>query len=353
MQPVRILILAARLQPFLLANVKALLQKEQVSVLLIHWPGTGETPLPSLPSHFLRLETIQKDKGSLTAAKKILAFEAHIVLAPGWMDKDYLGWTRQERERGATTIMSMDNQWLGTVRQRINKKLRGRLHQIYHKAWVPGARQYEYARLLGFDDVDILSGYYTPDVSLFHHYFKTIRKLTAPKVFLYAGRLVDHKLKNLLEAFHSIKAERSGWKLLIAGDGPLSGHALMKDEDIICRPYMPQEALRPLIEDSSVFCLTSENEAWGTAIQEYAIAGMPLLVSRQCGAMPHFLIDGFNGFACEGSVESIAEGMKRFIRCSDKELIIMGQRSHEIGSTFTNEVWADNLITLASPQPLP
>lgn len=353
MEPARrIVFLTSHVQPFLRAGIDALLHSGNVEVILVHWPSPENAPLyiASKKGLVIHEKTIAT-KGEIQ--QKIAAFKPDTIYGPGWMDKDYLRWIKDCRKQGATTIMGMDNQWKGSVKQYFLCLMsRWVLRNIYTHIFIPGTRQLNYARRLGFKEDRILIGLYTPDTSLFNAYFQDTteqKRENYPRQFLYLGRLIDHKAKNLFIAFSSLNEyERKGWTMLAVGNGPLKDEPYFKTH-IKHLPYATQDQLGGIIAECGVGCLTSSDEPWGTVIQEMAAAGLPIIASEQCGASDEFVIRNFNGTICDGGrVESIKESLLHMINQTDEKLIAMAENSSRLGLKTTPEIWAKTVLNAGS-----
>jgi glycosyltransferase involved in cell wall biosynthesis len=346
----RIAFLVPHVQPFLLSGIRSLIKNHHVNVLLVCWPAPEQYPIELEREQ--SFDYIVKNNNDTEIEQKLSDFRPGIIYSSGWMDKKYLAWTRAYKKKGALTIMATDAQWKGTLRQKLNCLLSPFfLKTVYSHAWVPGYFQYEYARRLGFDNTRILANLLCPDTKLFHQaYLSSVEKksISYPKSFLYIGVLSEQKFKNLLIAFSGLtEEERNGWRLLVAGKGPLEQHPEMRKNSIVHKGFMQHDQLIHLFKEAGVFCLTSYNEAWGTVIQEAGSAGMPLLVSRQCGAHFSMLINGYNGFLCDGySVEDIRKMMKKMIGLSGSELLTMGDRSNQMATATNSDSWAATLMSV-------
>lgn len=296
------------------------------------------------------VQYIFKDNNRTFIEKNIATFEPDIIWTAGWMDKDYLSWTKKFGWPGKPTIMAMDAQWFGTLRQHINVLLSPfRLKPVYRYAWVPGAPQRLYARKLGFSDHHILEGLLIPDVALFSKAYddnKDLKFNSYPKAFLYIGELLPQKFETLLQAFSTLKDEElNGWKLIVVGKGAMENDSRLQSHNIDYRGFMQQPELVNIFKEAGVFCLTSTSEAWGVVIQESAVAGIPLVVSKQCGASYSMLREGENGFLCNGeSVTDIQDKLKKMIALPSSELLKMGEKSHKIGTATGPDLWAKTLM---------
>jgi len=348
----RFLFLAAQLQPFLVSGLRSLLAKEGTQVLLLFDRANEEAPLE--PEYHPGLKVFSyRHEPDPVFWDQIAAFRPDVVFCAGWMHTRYLGWSRELYRSGTRTICAMDTQWQGSLKQRLwclGATLL--LRKCFSDAWVPGMRQAVYARKLGFAEDRIHDGLYAPDTELFiqaYDHFRGRNNAGFPKTFLYAGRLVPHKLLPLLVAFCSLtEAERQGWQLLISGNGPMEAHPLLQHPAVRRYSFLGQPALARLMSEGGVCCLCSSKEPWGTIVQEAACAGMPLVVSTQSGGQPHFLEEGINGFTCDGTDNnSIRKALLKVIGSSPEALFALSDASHQKGRVPGSADWARVLQEIA------
>ncbi len=347
---IRILFLCAHPQPFLVAGIRQLKAQFNAAIMVVHWPVPDVSPTGLDVQGVIFIDKSSSDIGSLS----IMAdeFGPDIIYAAGWMDKDYLKICRKFRKAGKTTVMGMDTQWKGFPKQRLHTVMSPfTLRPIFSYAWVPGPIQHEYARRLGFDDKHILDHLYAPDTDLFkkaYERFLQPKEQSFPKTFLYVGRLVAYKFGPLLKAFSSLsEEERAGWKLMVAGKGPMEHEPEMRSDAIVYKGFLQQDKLVELIGEAGVFCLLSTEEPWGTVIQEFAAAGMPVLASKQCGASHVYVKEGENGYICDGrNTNEIKAVLLKMIGMDAKELLKMGARSMQIASPDNSMVWAKILMSV-------
>ncbi|MGC4057880.1 MAG: glycosyltransferase [Chitinophagaceae bacterium] len=150
----------------------------------------------------------------------------------------------------------------------------------------------------------------------------------------------------LVRAFRDITdKEKNGWILTIAGNGSMSEDPLLRTDNIRLLSHKSQPELAQLASEGGVFCLCSSDEPWGMVIQEFAAAGMPLLVSHQCGASDLFFKG--NGWICNGrDYADIYKQLKQIFAASDEDLFRMAAESHKIAMHPGPEDWAAILCAL-------
>jgi glycosyltransferase involved in cell wall biosynthesis len=343
----KFLFLAAELQPFLAAGLRSLQARQPDAEILVYCRNVAANKLLNVvPGKRLRVFSYDNEPEPFFW-ETISDFKPGIVWCAGWMFPRYVSWSRALRKAGAKTICAMDTQWKGTARQHLlTLAAPFTLQPAFDYAWVPGKRQEQYALKLGFPGSGILHHLYAPDTQLFGDAFKKQAASGFPKKFLYVGRLEPHKIKNLVSAFCALdEQQRAGWRLQLIGSGSAEPDTTLKHAAIDVSPARSQQGLLPLLQQKGVFCLCSSDEPWGTVAQEFAAAGFPLFLSRQCGASEHFLDS--NGLLCDGKdTESIKSGLLSFIALSEKNLGAMSKRSHELGISSGSDTWAAELISI-------
>lgn len=106
--------------------------------------------------------------------------------------------------------------------------------------------------------------------------------------FLYVGRLVEQKnIKMLISAFETISNKYSFARLLIAGEGALSGELKKENNHNEKITFLGAKFNNDLIElyrNGHVLILPSSYEPWGLVVNEALSAGIPVIVSDKVGA---------------------------------------------------------------------
>ena len=169
------------------------------------------------------------------------------------------------------------------------------------------------------------------------------------KVLHYSGRLVEAKnIKLVIKALSKISKTKI--TLFITGDGvlrneleDLAGELGIK---IIITGFINnQEELFKHYYLSDVFILPSKHEAWGLVVNEAMYAGLPVLVSRNCGCSLDLINEGVNGYTF--SIDLIDDLSNKIIKTLEsRDFIMMGQESQKIIGewTFANSTRTFNEI---------
>jgi glycosyltransferase involved in cell wall biosynthesis len=316
-------------------------------IQLVHWPIKPEAPF-HFDLSFLdeAISRDQLDQGPLEA--KVAAFQPDAILCSGWMDDGYVKVCKTWK-KGAVTILSLDNHWKGSIKQRIAALISPlTIRRAFSKAFVPGKIQQVYAHKLGFNSDDIALGFYAADTTKFEQFYEERKSnLTEHKRFLYLGRYVEHKgIFDLWEAFRLYKAGGGTWELWCVGTG----------DQYANRPemtglkhfgFIQPSDLAPVLNQSSVYILPSHFEPWGVSVHEMASAGFPLLLSDEIGAAERFLLPEENGRMFPARDPHLLALQLHWIsELSSADLARMAERSHEVGMQHTPEKWVNQLLQL-------
>jgi glycosyltransferase involved in cell wall biosynthesis len=94
--------------------------------------------------------------------------------------------------------------------------------------------------------------------------------------------------------------------------------------------FRNQSELPKLYGLSDVFVLPSENEPWGLIINEVMCAGLPVVATREIGAVPDLVQHGENGLLYStGNMDELRAHLETLVTDSNLRCD-MGERSHEI-----------------------
>lgn len=267
----------------------------------------------------------------------------NLIICSGWNHKKYNGVIDLFHKK-IKCILTMDNQWLGKPKQYFGL-LYSRLFIVkkYNKIWVPGEPQIEYALKLGFKKKNILTGWYVANEDKFR---LDLQRNKVIQRFVFVGRYVDYKgILDLYKAFVKLVDEvPNQWMLNCIGTGPLLNN-FPNHSQIKHLGFMQPNELQNFAKEGGVFILPSHFEPWGLVVQEFALAGFPLLVSDKVGSASQF-VNSKNGVIFKSnSADSLYDALKTIILKKERELIAMSHASQKIGLTVSYENWIKTLNT--------
>lgn len=346
----KILYLYAEVMGYTMATIFSLVERG-AEVHVVHWDDRKLTPYVP-PSHPRVYMYKRSEMGVEDIHRLVDRITPVLTVVSGWQDKGYLAVSRRLRAMAATVVTGFDDQWHGTLRQRIAGFLgsMGYFSRFFSHSWVSGAYQFEYARRLGFLKQQIIFDLYSADLKIFHEAYRrnqTEKSKKYPHRFLFVGRLEPIKgLDTLVQAWQLLQGRTSDWELHLIGNGS-QRDTFKRISGLVIKDFMQPDELMHEVNTSGCFILPSRGEPWGVVVHEFAAAGMPLIVSNVVGAASTFLISGMNGFVFEANnSHDLARQMARVIGMSDRDLCVMSEHSYRLSQRITPETSAGNLLSL-------
>jgi glycosyltransferase involved in cell wall biosynthesis len=345
MEKKKIVFLYSEIANYFLACVEELLKDSSLDVHLIRWKVNKEAPFDFEFKDGLKVydRSAYTDKQLLELIKEI---NPRLIYVSGWLDKGYLKVCRHFRHR-IPVIVGFDNRWNGSLKQRLVKLVSPfKIQNHFSHCWIPGKPQMEYAKKLGFKNVNILTGFYSCDFDFFHSQYSKNQDSKGekfPKRFLYVGRYVEHKgIKDLWDAFIAMQDEfPTEWELWCLGTGDIQPveHPRIRHYGFI----QPGE-MKAFISNTGVFVLPSHFEPWGVVVHEFTSAGFPVICSDEVGAATAFVENNLNGYIYKaGDTEALKNALLRVVLLQPDKLLAMGDHSVGLAEQITPEKWAQKL----------
>ena len=148
----------------------------------------------------------------------------------------------------------------------------------------------------------------------------------------------------LVKAWENIE-NKQGWTLTLVGDGHLKDN-FKGIKGVIIKDFMTQRDLIKEMERAGCFVLASVFEPWALVIHEAAAAGLPIIATDACGASPHFVVSGYNGYQVNPSISGLQNGMNKIIGHSDAELIGFAANSRLLAKSISPQIGAAQLMSV-------
>ncbi|MBS2212120.1 glycosyltransferase family 4 protein [Carboxylicivirga mesophila] len=342
-----ILFLYTELAGYFVACINELATQKNISVHVVRWPVNKEAPFQFDIDE--RISIYERDAyNDISLMELVDVVEPDIIICSGWVDKGYVNVCKRYRGK-IPTVMSMDNQWHGSLKQRLACLAAPfKLHSAFSQAWVPGEPQKAYAQRLGFKKVE--TGFYSADTKVFEPLGLEKIKVghAIPKRLLYVGRYIPQKgIDKLFESFLELIEEGfTGWELHCLGTGELFDQRPIHD-NIHHHGFVQPTDMHRYLKSTGVFVLPSDFEPWGVVTHEMAVAGFPMVISSAVGSVTMFLNDGENGYIFkQGSKEALKKALKKMMQAKDSELRDMATASFEKGMSWTPERWVETIIRM-------
>lgn len=284
------------------------------------------------------------------------------VVISGWATAEsFAGLIWAKRYRKPLVVMS-ESQAIDAPRSLLREWIKSRVIRSCDAALVGGSRHREYLYELGMPDQSIFLGYNAVENSHFALGADRARGASEderrrlklpPRYLLASARFIPKKnLTRLIEAYGNAISELSeAPDLVILGDGPerqilentIAQRGVLGRVHLLgVHPYNDLPSLYGLAEG---FVHVSTAEQWGLVINEAAAAGLPLVVSKQCGATPELIQNDVNGWSVDAQdVESISTAVFRLITLSSDKRAAMGEASRDIVADWGPERFASGLM---------
>lgn len=336
------LFLYTELAGYMVNCINCLAEEKAVEVKIIAYPVNPEAPF-NFDFH-PNVEVL--DRGSFeddSLSAYIKQIQPDWIYCSGWSDKGYLKAVKKHAH--IPSALGFDNQWEGNFKQKVlSVAARFLLRPRFNFAFVPGTRQVQFAKKLGFAEKSIKQGVYCCDVDL----FSTYKGTKSRKQLLWIGRYIPQKGAELLwKTFLQVNAQLGNeWTLHCAGTGS-DFEQRTQDPHIVHHGFIQPEDLKELIQNCTCFVLPSHFEPWGVVVHEMAAAGLPIVASSAVGAADEFVRNGENGIVFKVDDEkALKEALFRVMNSNLEEMKKMGQKSEALALKMTPKTWSDTVESM-------
>jgi glycosyltransferase involved in cell wall biosynthesis len=165
------------------------------------------------------------------------------------------------------------------------------------------------------------------------------------------ARLVPIKnLDNLLRSWQLVEQRKTGYKLVIIGDGPEYPHLNQLKADLNLNTVeflgaVDHDAIPEYYYKADAFVLASFSESWGLVVNEAMAAGLPVLLSNNINASHDLLKERVNGFGFNPlSVEDMACALLKYVDLDIESKQSMSANSLAIINSMSYEKMGEQLF---------
>jgi glycosyltransferase involved in cell wall biosynthesis len=274
----------------------------------------------------------------------------HVVIINGWGHKESLaalGWCCRHH---VPRVLISDSQMIDKPRRVWKEALKRSFVTRFHAGFVGGTPHINYLAALGLPPEFAVVGCDVVNNDLFASVVKSESQNDGehrPLQVLSCLRFLN--VKNIPTVLQALARVRLPFRWTLAGDGPerkniLSLITSLGLQDRVSLPgFVSYESLPSLFETADVYLQPSLSEPWGLAVNEALAAGMPAIVSRQCGCREDLIREGVNGFTFDA--ESADELVKALEKMWERRRLLpeMGKASLEIIRPWSLDLFARNL----------
>lgn len=236
--------------------------------------------------------------------------------------------------------------------------MKRRILGCFSSAFVGGREHSRYLIQLGMAPEQVCYGYDVVDNRHFEARngnageMESNRSRVKKNNFLASGRFIEKKnFINLIRGFAEYHQKvPDPWDLVLLGDGENRAEIVnaikvnQLENAVILPGFIQYTDLPSYYHQASVFIHPSIVEPWGLVVNEAMAAGLPVLVSHQCGCARELVREGVNGYTFDpGSTKEMAECMMRMHRMSEEQRLKMGKASLGIIEQYSPETFAHGL----------
>lgn len=236
------------------------------------------------------------------------------VAIPGWSHPAALAALAWCGRSGTPAVLMSESTAFDEPRRPWKEAVKRRLVARFGSALVGGQPHRRYLVELGMAPERVRDGYDVVDTDHFAAEADRVRRNAAEerrrrglpeRYFLASARFIRKKnLPFLIEAFAGYRhsAGPGAWDLVLLGDGeerPRLGAAIARyglDGAVHLPGFRQYADLSAFYALAGAFVHASTTEQWGLVVNEAMAAGLPVLVSRQCGCVEDLINEGENGY---------------------------------------------------------
>lgn len=286
--------------------------------------------------------TLRKHWVVLNRSVRRAIADAEAVIVGGWNQPAFLEALASSRMRRVPTILWSESTGRDQRSGR-HEQFKRVLLRTFDGFVVPGTAARDYLTSLGVPASRITTAPNAVDPAIFGLGSRT--RTAGPTRVIAVARLSTEKgIDVLLEATAGLPVE-----VVIAGAGPEEAHLrALAGPNVTFLGNVGRDALPELYACADIAVVPSRSDTWGMALNEAALAGLPLVSTTAAGGAHDLIEEGVNGFLVPpGNAAALRASILRL--ADDDELRRRaGARSREIASRFTPQGWADAVAGLAS-----
>ena len=279
-----------------------------------------------------------------------------VVAVSGWASVESVAAISACLKTEVPLVMMSASQKLDSERSFLREIPKRMIVNACQSGLVGGDTQKEYLMSLGMSEDVIFRGYNVVD----NDHFQTAKSDYDDRFkncgFICSARFIEKKnIERLLQAYkqYTTAVQSKPKPLLIIGDGERRGNyeRLIHEldlKDLVSMPgFKSYEEIPHELDRAYALVLPSTHEQWGLVVNEAAAAGLPVLVSNNCGAARH-LVNG-NGYRFDPfSVSEIAKSLLMISKLSAAQYRDFSERSRELVQAYAPSAFGEGLARAAS-----
>lgn len=308
------------------------------------------------------LETLDKDNSveSLSTHlmierlfKKLNILKPDVIAIAGYANIIMLSalvWSVLNRKKAILLSASKEDD---ALRNPIIETIKSQIVRFYAAALVGGNPQKRYLQKLGMPCDSINFGYNVVGNDSFHpSVLKNLENPLDKPYFLSVNRFVPKKnIFFLLEVYNLYQKScpSTVYDLVLCGDGPLRAEieAYIIENELENKVHLPgflqHSELKAYYAHAKCFIHASLQEQWGLVVNEAMAAGLPVIVSNQCGCFEDLIVEGVNGFGFRPNNPKELLDLMLKVTSRDIDLEGIGTTALKYIQNFSPEYFANGL----------
>jgi glycosyltransferase involved in cell wall biosynthesis len=237
---------------------------------------------------------------ALKLYRTLTSVRPDVVVIPGWVYKESWAALTWCLGRSTPRVLICDTQPIDRPARIGRTMVKKAIVRRYQAALVGGRPHTRYLHSLGLPPSRCFSGCDVVDNDMFDNASSNPAKPGPSRGrLLTCARLVPEKnLEMMVEVMSRV---RDQWTWTICGYGPLRDpleqqvNAAGLEDTVTFVPGVSYWDMPTIYPQANVYIQPSLSEAWGMAVNEALAAGLPVLVSTQCGCHEDLVVPGING----------------------------------------------------------
>jgi glycosyltransferase involved in cell wall biosynthesis len=298
-------------------------------------------------------------------SQALKGIDPDVIAISGWAQPESIAAIEWARARHVGIVVMSESRQSDGPRAFLQEFVKKQLLRHCHAAFVGGTEHADYLAALGFPNDRIFRGYNAVD----NDYFRVGSEMARQKpellrrsfglprrYILASARFIPKKnIERLVEGFASYcSRDRNPHHLVLLGDGPerdriRSRVRKLGIERLVYFAGFQRYADLPVFYGlASAFVHYSKTEQWGLVINEAMSSGLPVIVSKNCGAA-EMVRDGLNGLVVDPeNTADLADAMYKVLSLSPEMQSRWAKNGREVVASYAVDKFASGFLRAAN-----
>lgn len=282
------------------------------------------------------------------------------VYVCGWSEKIYFDAVKWAKNNKTTVVGISDSRWEDKKRNFVLELIKSFLVKKFDAFLVAGSESEAYLRKLRFkkridrpwDIVD--NDYFKQGVQKEDSTFYKQHSLPKDYIFINARYIEKKNHLTVINAYAAIKKTIGiDLPVVMIGNGDLKVQLLEqiahhKLSDVFhVLDFVQYEELPFFYKNAKFLMLPSLSDQWGLVVNEALASGLPVLVTKKCGAYKDLVLEDKNGFGFEPTHDGVMEVLTKIATLSEKDYANLAANTDQVLGNFSLESFKNAVLTNA------